>query len=77
MGLERDFRSVGLPVLWVTSFEDTDPYGLITTAALRRAPFQYLPTGRKYLLLSATPRALLAREIRRAPIQVNASGRGR
>ncbi|MGE5668910.1 MAG: alpha/beta hydrolase family protein [Betaproteobacteria bacterium] len=61
MGLERDFRSVRLPVLCVTSFEDTDPYGLITTAALRRAPFQYMPAGQKYLLLlSATPHALLS-----------------
>jgi len=61
MGLERDFRSVRAPVLCVTSFEDTDPYGLITTAALRRAPFQYMPAGQKYLLLlSATPHALLS-----------------
>ena len=61
MGLERDFRPVRLPVLGVTSFEDRDPYGLITTAAIRRAPFQYMPDGHKYLLLlSATPHALLS-----------------
>jgi dienelactone hydrolase len=67
MGLERDFKPIRLPVLCVTSFEDTDPYGLVTTAAVRRAPFQYMPDGDKYLLLlSATPHALLSG--REAPV---------
>ena len=61
MGVERLFRSIHLPVLSVTSPEDTDPYGLVTSAAVRRAPFQYMPPGRKYLLiLSAAPHSLIS-----------------
>jgi hypothetical protein len=60
MGTEARFRDIRLPVLSVTSPEDTDAYGLVTTAAVRRAPFQYMPPGRKYLLLlAAGPHALL------------------
>jgi len=60
MGTETRFRDIRLPVLSVTSPEDTDAYGLVTTAAVRRAPFQYMPPGRKYLLLlAAGPHALL------------------
>ena len=43
MGTEARFRDVRLPVLSVTSPEDTDAYGLVTTAAVRRAPYQYMP----------------------------------
>jgi hypothetical protein len=62
MGLERDFRSVRLPVLCVASFEDTDPYGLITTAALRRAPFQYMfsSVGVTKAYLVHRPHAMIA-----------------
>jgi hypothetical protein len=60
MGTEARFRDIRLPVLSVTSPEDTDAYRLVTTAAVRRAPFQYMPPGRKYLLLlAAGPHALL------------------
>jgi len=60
MGTEARFRDVRLPVLSVTSPEDTDAYGLVTSAAVRRAPFQYMPPGRKYLLLlAAGPHSLL------------------
>jgi dienelactone hydrolase len=60
MGVEARFRDIGLPVLSVTSPEDTDAYGLVTTAAVRRAPYQYMPPGRKYLLLlGAGPHSLL------------------
>jgi hypothetical protein len=60
MGTESRFRTIRLPVLSVTSPDDTDAYGLVTTAAVRRAPFQYMPPGRKYLLLlDAGPHTLL------------------
>jgi len=61
MGMESNFRSIRLPVLAVTSTQDTDAYGLVTSAAVRRAPFQYMPTGQKYLLLLfQAPHSLLA-----------------
>jgi hypothetical protein len=60
MGMESNFRSIRLPVLAVTSAQDTDAYGLVTSAAVRRAPFQYMPPGQKYLLiLSVAPHSLL------------------
>ena len=60
MGVAARFRDIHLPVLSVTSPNDTDAYGLVTTAAVRRAPFEHMPPGRKYLLLLATaPHALL------------------
>src|SRR6185295_14488649 len=60
MGTEARFRDIRLPVMSVTSPEDTDAYGLVTTAAVRRAPYQYMPPGRKYLLLlGAGPHSLL------------------
>jgi len=61
MGMESNFRSIRLPVLAVTSTQDTDAYGLVTSAAVRRAPFQYMPAGQKYLLLLfEAPHSLLA-----------------
>jgi hypothetical protein len=60
MGVEARFREIRLPVLSVTSPDDIDAYGLVTTAAVRRAPFEYMPPGRKFLLLlAAAPHALL------------------
>jgi dienelactone hydrolase len=60
MGVESNFRSIRLPVLAVTSAQDTDAYGLVRSAAVRRAPFQYMPPGQKYLLiLSVAPHSLL------------------
>ena len=61
MGMESNFRSIRLPVLAVTSTQDTDAYGLVTSAAVRRAPFQYMPAGQKYMLvLFQAPHSLLA-----------------
>jgi hypothetical protein len=60
MGVEARFREIHMPVLSVTSPNDTDAYGLVTTAAVRRAPFEHMPPGRKYLLLlSSAPHSLL------------------
>ena len=90
MGTEARFRDVRLPVLSVTSPEDTDAYGLVTTAAVRRAPYQHMPPGRKYLLLlSAGPHSLLGgldhppaeadenRATRRGPGTLDSRGTGR
>jgi hypothetical protein len=61
MGTQSNFADIRLPVLSVTSPADTDAYGLVTSAAVRRAPFQYMPAGRKtLLLLSVAPHSLLA-----------------
>jgi hypothetical protein len=61
MGMQSNFSSIRLPVLSVTSAQDTDAYGLVTSAAVRRAPYQYMPPSQKYLLvLSAAPHSLLA-----------------
>ena len=61
MGLESNFSSIRLPVLSVTSSQDTDAYGLVKSAAVRRAPYQYMPPSQKYLLiLSGAPHSLLA-----------------
>jgi hypothetical protein len=74
MATESRFRDVRLPVLSVTSPEDTDAYGLVTTAAVRRAPFQYMPPGRKYLLLlGAGPHSLLGGQ-ERPPEERDARG---
>ena len=61
MGVADDFRDVRMPVLGVTSGEDIDAYGLVTSAGVRRAPFQYMPPGEKYLLLLAgAPHSLIS-----------------
>ena len=61
MGMQTNFRPVRLPVLGVTSAEDTDAYGLVTSAMVRRAPFEYMPPGRKYMLvLVGAPHSLLS-----------------
>lgn len=60
-GTQSNFADIRLPVLSVTSPVDTDAYGLVTSAAVRRAPFQYMPAGQKtLLLLSVAPHSLLA-----------------
>jgi predicted dienelactone hydrolase len=61
MGLESNFSSIRLPVLSVTSSQDTDAYGLVKSAAVRRAPYQYMPSSQKYLLvLSGAPHSLFS-----------------
>ena len=61
MGLAADFGDIRMPVLGVTSAEDTDAYGLVTSASVRRAPFQYMPPGHKYLLvLAGAPHSLIS-----------------
>lgn len=44
------YRAISTPVLSVTSDDDWDALGLGTTPSIRRAPFEYMPPGDKYLL---------------------------
>ena len=61
MGIAHDFENIRIPVLGVTSGEDTDAYGLVTSPSVRRAPFRYMPAGDKYLLvLAGAPHSLMS-----------------
>ncbi len=50
-GLEQRFSAIAMPVLSVTGTDDGDAYGVVSSPALRRAPWQNMPAGDKYLLL--------------------------
>ncbi|MFA6310460.1 MAG: hypothetical protein WCV99_14815 [Sterolibacterium sp.] len=59
-GAPFDERYAGIrgPVLSVTSDDDTDALGLVTSPSIRKAPFETMPGGNKYLLtLSGIPHA--------------------
>ncbi len=59
-GFEQRFGAIHMPVLSVTSEDDADPYGVISTPEIRRAPFQYMPPDNKYLLtLYNVPHSLI------------------
>ena len=61
MGVAHDFDRIRIAVLGVTSAEDTDAYGLVTSPSVRRAPFRYMPAGDKYLLvLAGAPHSLMS-----------------
>ncbi|MCX7169291.1 MAG: hypothetical protein NTY41_03110, partial [Proteobacteria bacterium] len=38
------------PVLSITSDNDTDSLGMVVSPSVRKAPFEYMPAGQKYLL---------------------------
>jgi dienelactone hydrolase len=58
---DQRFAAIHGPVLSVTSLNDTDPYGVVNAAAVRRAPFEHMPPGQKYLLnLFNAPHTLIA-----------------
>jgi dienelactone hydrolase len=60
-GFGQRFAAIHGPVLSVTSMDDTDSYGLVTAATMRRVPFENMPPGQKYLLsLVNAPHALIA-----------------
>lgn len=60
-GFDQRFATIHVPVMSVTSMDDRDPYGLVTTPMIRRAPFDHMPPGQKYLLdLLNAPHALIA-----------------
>ncbi len=54
------YRDIATPVLSVTSDDDWDSLGLVTAPSIRRAPFEYMPAGDKYLLaISGLPHSAM------------------
>jgi predicted dienelactone hydrolase len=49
--LAQRFSAISTPVLTVTGTDDGDAYGVVGSAALRRAPWQHMAAGDKFLLL--------------------------
>jgi predicted dienelactone hydrolase len=47
---EARYGAIASPVLSITGSGDADPYGLVSSVALRRTPYTYMPAGEKYLL---------------------------
>jgi hypothetical protein len=45
------YRGIAVPVLSITTDNDVDPIGVVTSPSVRKAPFEYMPAGDKYLLL--------------------------
>jgi hypothetical protein len=45
------YRSIKGPVLSVTTDGDADAIGMVTAPSVRKAPFQYMPAGDKFLML--------------------------
>ena len=45
------YRSIHGPVLSVTTDSDADAIGLVTAPSVRKAPFEYMPAGDKFLML--------------------------
>jgi dienelactone hydrolase len=45
------YRTISLPVLSVTTDSDADALGVVTAPSVRKAPFEYMPPGDKYLML--------------------------
>lgn len=50
-GLEQRYTGMSMPLLAITGTEDADPSGVVGSPSVRRAPWQYMPAGDKYLLL--------------------------
>lgn len=50
-GLEQRFAGISIPLLSITGTEDDDPFGVVSSSSLPRAPWRYMPAGDKYLLL--------------------------
>ena len=48
--LTERYSGIHGPVISITSDADTDPLGLVSPASARKAPFEYMPGGEKYLL---------------------------
>ena len=61
IALSARYRAIATPVLSVTSDDDWDTAGLGTAPSIRRAPFEYMPPGDKYLLtMSGLSHSVLA-----------------
>ena len=50
VALGRRYGRIAGPVLSVTGNNDVDATGLVGSASIRRAPYEYMPAGDKYLL---------------------------
>ncbi len=50
-GFGSRYRAISTPVLSVTSDDDWDAAGLVSAPSIRRAPFEYMPPGNKWLLV--------------------------
>jgi dienelactone hydrolase len=48
--LSERYQQIRPPVLSITSPADTDPLNLVSSPSLRKAPYEYMPAGDKYLL---------------------------
>lgn len=53
VALSQRYTRINGPVLSVTGNNDGDATGLVNTASVRRAPYEYMPAGGKYLLTLA------------------------
>ncbi len=51
VALSQRYQGIAGPVLSITSDNDGDPLGLVGSPALRKAPFEYMPGGGKFLLM--------------------------
>lgn len=51
--LSQRYSIIHGPVLSITSDDDSDALGVVTSPSLRRAPFEYMPEGNKFLLTMA------------------------
>ena len=45
------YSDIRVPVLSVTGDRDVDALGLVTSPSVRKAPFQHMPSGNKYLVV--------------------------
>jgi dienelactone hydrolase len=45
------YRDISGPVLAVTTDSDADAIGLVTSPSVRKAPFEYMPDGNKFLMV--------------------------
>ncbi len=50
--VRQRFAAIGVPVLAITGTEDSDPFGIINAASVRRAVWLGMPAGDKYLLIT-------------------------
>ena len=61
MAFTERYSAIRVPVLSVTSNNDSDSLGVVNSPSLRQAPFEYMPSGDKYLLMmSDIPHAMMS-----------------
>lgn len=61
MAFTERYSAIRVPVLSVTSNDDSDSLGVVNSPSLRQAPFEYMPSGDKYLLtMSDIPHSMMS-----------------